>query len=210
MVVVYHSPQPGTGLRHTGDAMRFLINNFLKGCLVLVPTVVTIYTVYFVFDRLDSLLQFPQVPIPGLGLLVTVALVTAIGALTSNVVGKGLFGLVERVLKRVPLVNLLYRSLRDFMAALVGEQRSFDRPVVVELGAGTRAFGFVTRDDLASLGVPGYQAVYFPQSINFAGHLLLFPKERVRPLTVDNAELMAFIVSGGVTGQRPSIAPPPA
>jgi uncharacterized membrane protein len=186
--------------------MRFLVNNFLKGCLVLVPTVVTIYAVYFLFVRLDGLLQLP---IPGLGLLATLTLVTAIGVLTSNVVGRGLFGIVERLLKRVPLVNLLYRSLRDFVAALVGEQRSFDRPVVVELGdGGARAFGFVTRDDLASFGVPGYQAVYFPQSINFAGHLLLFPRERVTPLTVDNAELMAFIVSGGVVGHRPSLAPP--
>jgi uncharacterized membrane protein len=43
-------------------------------------------------------------------------------------------------------------------------------------------------------------AVYFPQSYNFAGNLLLVPAERVTPLSLDSAAVMAFIVSGGVTG----------
>jgi uncharacterized membrane protein len=186
--------------------MRFLVNNFLKGCLVLVPAVSTLYVVYVIFTALDGWLDFG---IPGAGLMITLALVTAVGALTSNVIGRTLFGWIERVIKRVPLVNLLYRALRDFVSALVGERRTFDRPVVVQLSEHARAFGFVTRDDLSALGVPGHVAVYFPQSVNFAGHLLLFPHDQVTPLSVDNAQLMAFILSGGVTGHRPSMLPPP-
>jgi uncharacterized membrane protein len=141
--------------------------------------------------------------VPGAGLVVTVTLITLIGALASSVVGRSAFGFVERLLQSVPLVKLLYASLRDFLAALVGERRSFDQPVVVTLAeGGAKAFGFVTMDDLEAYGLPGYVAVYFPQSINFAGHLLLFPRERVEALDVDNARFMAFVVSGGVTGRK--------
>jgi uncharacterized membrane protein len=53
---------------------------------------------------------------------------------------------------------------------------------------------------LDHLGMEKHVAVYFPQSYNFAGNLLLVPTERVTPLAVDSAAVMAFIVSGGVTG----------
>jgi uncharacterized membrane protein len=186
--------------------MRSLVNNFLKGCLVLVPTAATIYVVYWVFVTVDGLLDFGP---PGVGLVTTVALITLFGALASSVVGRTLVSAIERVLKSVPLVKLLYSSLKDVLGALIGERRSFDRPVVVSLTeTGGKAFGFVTHDDLSAYGLPGHVAVYFPQSINFAGHLLLFPRERVQPLKVDNARFMAFVVSGGVTGQRGESMPP--
>jgi len=67
-------------------------------------------------------------------------------------------------------VKLIYTSLRDFMAALVGERRSFDRPVLVSLDEHDqlKAVGFITREDLALLGLRDHVAVYMPQSINFA------------------------------------------
>jgi uncharacterized membrane protein len=48
--------------------------------------------------------------------------------------------------------------------------------------------------------MPDYVAVYFPQSYNFAGYLLLVPRSRIAPLDVPAAEVMTFIISGGVSG----------
>ena len=187
--------------------MRYLANNFLKGCLVLVPAAATVYAAYWLFRAIDGLISVGP---PGVGVIVTVVSITLIGALASSVVGKAGFGLVERLLKSVPLLNLLYSSLRDFMAALVGEQRSFDRPVVVTVGGtGAKALGFVTHEDMTFYGLSDHVAVYFPQSLNFAGNLLLFPRGAVEPLAVDNARFMAFIVSAGVTGRREDSLPPP-
>ncbi len=42
-------------------------------------------------------------------------------------------------------------------------------------------------------------AVYFQFSYSVAGHVMIFPADRVEPLAADSAEVMAFIVSGGVT-----------
>lgn len=179
------------------NVARALARNFLKGCLVLVPSAVTLYVIYFIFTTVDGLVA---VPIPGLGFLFTVTLITAVGYLASNVVGRQLFDAVERQLARVPLVNLVYTSLKDLVEAFVGEKKRFDRPVMVSvgLGEGAKLLGFITADALEALGLDDHVAVYFPQAYNFAGNLVLFPRDKVTPLEVDRSQFMAFIVSGGV------------
>lgn len=179
--------------------MKALVRNFLNGCLVIVPAAVSLYVIYAIFVRIDGLLGMR---VPGLGFLITLALVTAVGALARNVVGKRLVGLADRLLARLPLVKLIYTALRDFMGALLGDKKTFDRPVAVSLSedGALKAFGFVAREDLTPFGLTEHVAVYMPQSINFAGQLLLVPKHRVQPLFVQPAELLPFIVSGGMTG----------
>jgi uncharacterized membrane protein len=181
--------------------MKTLARNFLNGCLVLVPTVATLYAAYFVFTHVDRLIELP---VPGAGFVLTIALITAIGAFASNVAGKRLVALWDRLIARLPLLRLVYTSLRDFMAALVGEQRTFDHPVVVALSAdgALKALGFVTRDDLSSFGLADHVAVYFPQSVNFAGPLMLVPRSRVSPLSAEAGTVLPFIVSGGIAGAR--------
>jgi uncharacterized membrane protein len=182
--------------------VKLLIKNFLNGCLVLVPTAATVYVVVVLFEAIDGWLGLP---IPGAGLLITVVLITAIGAFASNVVGKRLVGLADRLLAKLPLVKLLYTGLRDFTAALLGDRKTFDRPVVVSIDSqgeqGIKVFGFITRDDLSAFGLTTHVAVYVPQSINFAGQLLLVPRERVRPIEVAPAELLPVIVSGAIAGR---------
>jgi uncharacterized membrane protein len=70
-------------------------------------------------------------------------------------------------------------------------------------GGHVRAFGFVTQDSLERFGLDGQVAVYLPQSYNFAGSLLVFPKDQVETVPGDSADVMAFIVSGGVSGANP-------
>jgi uncharacterized membrane protein len=66
--------------------------------------------------------------------------------------------------------------------------------------AGAKALGFITRESLGFLGLPGHTAVYLPQSYNFAGAVLLFPSAQVKPIKIDSYEVMRFIVSGGISG----------
>jgi uncharacterized membrane protein len=63
-----------------------------------------------------------------------------------------------------------------------------------------KALGFVTRQDLSMFGLADHVAVYFPQAYNFAGHLLVFPRDQVKPLGLESSDVMTFIVSGGVSG----------
>ncbi len=182
--------------------MKRILGYFLKGLLVFVPVALTVTAIAWTFSRLDGLFrEIMHITIPGLGLLVTVAFITTVGFVASNFLGRRLFAIIDSIFARVPLVKLLYSSIKDFIEAFAGEKKSFDKPVVVELfEGGAKAAGFVTREDLEFLSLPGDVAVYLPQSYNFAGSVLIFPKERVKPLDVDSSAAMAFIVSGGVVG----------
>jgi uncharacterized membrane protein len=179
--------------------MKPLVKNFLHGCLIVVPTLVTLYAVYFIVRGIDALVGLR---VPGLGFVLALVIITAIGSITSNVLGKALVELPDRVLGHVPFVKLLYSSLRDIMAALVGERRSFDRPVVVSLdeSGALKVLGFITREDLGMLGLTEHVAVYLPQSINFAGQLLLVSRARISPVALPPAEIVPIVVSGGMAG----------
>jgi uncharacterized membrane protein len=181
--------------------MKRLAGYFLRGLVLLAPLAVTLYVCWLVFVTIDGWLGLP---VPGAGFAVTIVLVTLVGFLASTLLTRtlGSIGrLVEAALTRLPFVRLLYTSTKDLLNAFVGERRRFDRPVLVELSRGgtVGALGFVTRDALDALGLPGRVAVYLPQSYNFAGNLLVVPTDAVTPLAADSAEVMAFIVSGGVT-----------
>ena len=176
---------------------RFL-NYFLKGVVLVAPLAFTIYVCVRLFTTIDGWLG---IPIPGVGFVVTVALITLFGFFASNLLTRGVLGALERLLQRLPFVRLLYSSTRDLLNAFVGEQRRFDKPVIVAPypGGVARAIGFVTQESLAAIGLAGHVTVYLPQSYNFAGALLIFPTSAVTPLQADSADVMAFIVSGGVT-----------
>lgn len=180
-------------------SMNELATNFFEGLLILVPVVVTVYVAFLVFKTIDGWLN---IPVPGVGFLVTLGLITLTGRFASNVFVQKSFDSLERLLVRAPFVKLLYTSIKDLIAAFMGEKKRFDQPVMVTLtpGGHAEAIGFVTRSSMEFLGLLDHVAVYFPQSYNFAGHLLVFPKDQVRPLEADSSEIMAFLVSGGVSG----------
>ncbi|HEY8432915.1 MAG TPA: DUF502 domain-containing protein, partial [Sandaracinaceae bacterium] len=149
--------------------MKTLVKHFLQGLLVFVPTVGSIVVVGWVLKKLDGL--YP-LPVPGLGLAITLLVILLLGFLTSNVVGRKLMELVEAGMRKLPVVNLLYSSLKDLLGAFVGDKRSFDKPVMVRLFGddGPRVFGFVTCDRFDDVRLAGHVAVYLPQSYNFAGN----------------------------------------
>ncbi|MBW8039638.1 MAG: DUF502 domain-containing protein [Planctomycetes bacterium] len=183
--------------------MKKIVKYFLKGLLVFVPTTVTIFIIVWAFTSLDKIFRgILRIDIPGLSILVTISVIFLIGFLTSNFVGKKLFGIVEKVFTKVPLVKLLYGSIKDIVEAFAGEKKKFDKPVIVSLtGAdGPKIAGFITTESLEKFGLDDYAAVYLPQSYNFAGNVLIFKKDSIQSLNVDSSEAMSFIVSGGVSG----------
>lgn len=189
--------------------IKKILKYFLRGLLIFVPIALTVSILVYVFTGLDDLLRgLFKIPFPGLGLLVTIAGIFLIGLFASNFVGRMLFGLVDKLFKAVPLVKMLYGAIRDLVEAFAGEKKKFDKPVLVTLGPGldAKVLGFITRETLEHLGLKDHVAVYFPQSYNFAGNVVIFPKQAVKPLNIESAEAMTFIVSGGVAGEHPRIA----
>ena len=177
--------------------MRTLTRSFAQGLLVLAPVAITIWVVIFTVTTLDKWLD---TGIPGLGIVIAAVGITIIGYLTGNVVGNKLLQWLEAGMQRVPFIRILYNALRDLFGAFVGTQRKFDKPVAVEINPhGLKVLGFLTAQHFDDPQLEGHVSVYLPESYNFAGNLIVVPRERVRPLDADGAEFMAFIVSGGVT-----------
>ena len=178
--------------------MRSLLNYFLRGLVVVAPVALTVYVCVVIFTTIDSWLHLP---VPGVGFLAMLALITGVGFIASNLITTSLIGFVDRILDRLPFVRLLYSSAKDMLNAFVGEKRRFDKPVLVSVTSdgSVKVLAFLTSDSLVALGAADHVTVYMPQSYGFAGHLLLVPADRVERIDADAAAVMAYIISGGVT-----------
>lgn len=178
--------------------MTRLLNYFLRGLVVVVPLALTVYVCVVIFTTIDSWLGLP---IKGVGFVLTMVLITLVGAFASSFVTRSLIGALDRTFERLPFVRLLYSSAKDMLNAFVGEKRRFDKPVLVAVSAdrAVKVIAFLTSDSLASLGAADHVTVYMPQSYGFAGHIIVVPADRVERIDADAAEVMAFIISGGVT-----------
>jgi uncharacterized membrane protein len=166
--------------------------------LALIPISATVYILWWVVRTTDALLG---VTIPGLGLLVAIGLITLVGFLVSNVIGSKIYSLFDRLMKQLPVVTLLYTSIRDLLAAFVGEKK-IGRPVAVRISAQSesRVLGLLTRTDLGKLGLPDHVAVYLPQAYNIGGQVLAVHRDHVEPIDIPSAEMLAFMMSGGASG----------
>lgn len=177
---------------------KLLVRYFLRGLLLVAPTFLTAYLIWAAVRWLDGLLP---IAIPGLGLIIILASITFLGFLGSTFLAKPLFGTLEKLVLRVPLINIVYTSLTDLFQAFMGDKKKFGKPVLVNFGGGTHLYklGFVTKDDMNELGLPGMVSVYLPHSYNFSGNHFLIEKQYVTPVEVSSVEIMKFIISGGVS-----------
>jgi uncharacterized membrane protein len=180
--------------------MNWLIKNFLRGLVIVVPIALTVYLLYEVFVWIDRLLNLRT---PGAGFAITIVAIIAIGAVASNFFVRKFLRLTEVIFTRAPLVRLIYASIKDLLEAFVGDKKRFDQPVAVMITEGVRTLGFVTQDDLGFLALPGQIAVYLPFSYSMAGTLVVVSRDRVEALAVDSASVMALVVSGGVSRVAP-------
>jgi len=181
--------------------MATLIKWFIRGAGLTVPIGLSLYAVWFVARTIDGVLPFPY---PGLGLVILLASITFVGFLASRVAFRSAVIATDAFFKKVPVVRLVYTSTKDLVSSFTGQRKSFNRPCVASMSAdgSMLALGFVTRDALTFKGTEGMVAVYFPQAYNFAGNVLLFRRDRVRLIDTPSADVMAFVVSGGVSGSK--------
>jgi len=186
--------------------MKKITQYFLQGVLLVAPVAIIIYILYSLFTLLDGWLTNNMEPvvgfrIPGLGILVSFVFITLLGFIGQTTLVRPLKKVIQELIKKIPLLNLLYSSLNDLFSAFVGKEKKFNTPVKVLFNKENNLWklGFVTRESLETIGANDLSAVYFPHSYNFSGELYLVPAERVIKINASPAETMKFIVSGGVT-----------
>ena len=191
--------------------MKKFVTYFFKGILILVPIVLTIYIVVIVFQLTDSILgrYFVAlgIKIPGLGLLTTIVLIILVGFLGTQVASGRIFNYIDGLFGKLPLIKIIYNTIKDIMNALLGRKSSFAKVVMIDLPGGNdiKILGFITKEDLEIFGLQDHIAVYILQSMQWAGFTLLVPRSQVQELDVKPDEALKFIVSAGISGNRNSL-----
>lgn len=190
--------------------MKKLINYFLQGILYIAPIGITAYIIYLVFTFVDNLLRdtlkdLLDVYIPGLGLVIIVILLILVGLVGQTIIARPFKLLFNRLVGKIPLLKVIFSAFNDLFSAFVGKERKFNRPVLVLVNpvSNLEKLGFLTEDDLSIIDQKEKVAVYFPHSYNWSGELFIVPKELVRPIDINPAEVMKFIISAGVAGWDP-------
>ena len=180
--------------------MRTLAKYFFQGLLYTLPIAVTLYILVFAVRTLDSLIP---IEIPGLGLLTILVLITTMGYVGSFLFALPIFSWIEDQIERAPLVKVIYTSVKDLVNAFVGQKKNFTKPVLVKLYPNSEVYrmGFLTDEDPAHLGIDQKQlvSVYVPHSYAISGQLFLVPSDYIKPFDGNSAEVMKYIISGGVT-----------
>lgn len=194
-----------------------LIKKYLfTGLLIWIPLVITVWVLALVVGLMDqTLMLLPDrlhprvllgVHIPGLGVILTLAVLLGTGVLAANYFGAWLFKSSDWVLSRIPLFKIVYNSVKQVSDTLLSSSgEAFSRSVLVPYPhTGVWALGFVTgtppqvlQDNLADQ--EALVSVYVPTSPSPAsGYVLMVPEKLLRPsgLTVDEA--LKYIVSLGV------------
>jgi uncharacterized membrane protein len=176
-----------------------IVRYFFNGTLFIVPLVATIYVVIEAFRWLDSRLDLPY---PGVGFAIILTAITLFGYFTTNFAFQTFSNWFDHLINRIPMVKLIYGSVKDLLAAFVGDKRKFDKPVLVTINKENtlHRIGFITQQDLSEIGMPGMVVVYFPQSYAFAGDHFVVSRDNVKPLNISGSQAMKFIISGGISG----------
>ncbi len=178
--------------------MKKLAGYFLQGILYTAPIGITIYLFYRTFEFLDGLLPFD---FPGLGILIILAGISLIGFLGQWIISQPIILLFRQMIEKMPLVKVIYSSIKDLLSAFVGKERKFSSPVLVKISSDSdiERLGFITQTSLSELGIEERVSVYIPSSYGLLGDLFIVPEKNVRHIDINPTEAMKFIVSGGVS-----------
>ena len=197
-------------------SFKNVIQYFFQGIIVIAPIAITLYVVIWMFNLVDNFLPdilytiFPKwmtAPdgslrtIPGLGFLLVVIVVTVIGWLSSSFIVSKILSLLDTLLEQTPGIKYIYTSVKDFLEAFAGNKKKFDKPVLVNVDAAdVWRVGFITHEDAHNFNLINHAVVYVPHAYAVSGITYIVPKEKIKPLTgINSAEVMKFVISGGVT-----------
>jgi uncharacterized membrane protein len=203
---------------------RYLI----AGLLVWIPLAITFWVLALAVELMDQSLRL--VPdrfqsdailgfhLPGLGAVLTIAILLATGAIAANFFGKRLLDVWESILGRIPIVRSIYGGVKQISDTLFSpDGKAFRRAVLVRYPhAGTWTVALVT-------GVPEHEvtdhlghdqvSVFVPTTPNItAGFFLIVPRSDTIELSMSVDQALKYIISMGVAepprpGARPESVP---
>ncbi|MDF1608960.1 DUF502 domain-containing protein [Hoeflea sp. YIM 152468] len=197
-------------------AGRRLRNYFLTGLIIVAPLAITAYLTWTFIGWVDSWVK-PYIPsiynpdyylpfaVPGFGLLTALVLITMIGFLTANLVGRSIIAFGESLLDRMPLVRSLYKGLKQIFQTVLAEQSSsFKQAGLIEYPRrGLWSIVFIATDTKGEVDhrLPEHESisVFLPTTPNpTSGFLLFVPRKDILILDMSVEEAAKMVISAGL------------
>jgi len=194
--------------------MKRLRTYIVTGLLVWVPLGVTVFLVKFMVDFVDrTLLLLPLeyrpdtllgVHIPGLGIVLTLAVLLVTGILAANFLGRKLVNTWESLLQRIPLVRTVYSAAKSFAeVVLTNNTESFKQVLLIEYPRkGLYSLCFQTSTSLGEVQARTGEeviCVFVPTTPNpTSGVMIIIPKKDVIILDMQVEAAVKMVVSLGV------------
>jgi uncharacterized membrane protein len=188
--------------------VRFLQRYFLTGLLAITPLALTSWFLWRFYEVISATMRpwlmrapalteaYPDFFLTIIGVAVFVLLITLVGLFTRNLIGIAFFRLLERFIRRIPIVKGLFSVLQQLSNVFLQDQRKAFQKVVVFAypRPGLFSLGFVTRDEAADDLV----TVFLPTAPNpTSGYMLLIPRREAIVVDIAIEEAVKLIVSGG-------------
>ena len=186
----------------------------LTGLLVIVPGVITAWVLHWIVSTLDQTLQILPLSwqpdrllgfhIPGFGVLLTLGILLAVGALASNVAGRKLVQWGDALVSRIPVVRSIYSSVKQVSDTLFSESgNAFRTAVLVQWPReGVWTVAFVTgapSGEVAAYLRDEFVSVYVPTTPNpTGGYFVIMRKSDCVELDMSVDTALKYIVSMGV------------
>jgi len=194
--------------------LKRILSYFIRGLVLIAPLYATALIIWTGVEFLDNIIPI-NIPIsisenqtvylPGLGILIVLAVIILLGFFFSTVVPQSFLKFTEGIMRRIPLVSLIYYSIKDLILAFVGDNKKFNQPVLVTMykDTGIKKIGFITQTDLSHLNLTDHVAVYMPLSYSLSGELFFVPSENIILLEASATDVMKMLVSGGISVKVP-------
>jgi uncharacterized membrane protein len=203
------------GLRKPHPIAARLRTYFFAGVLVVAPIGITLYIAWLILDFVDSRIT-PLIParynperylpfdVPGLGVIIVLIVITAIGATAASFVGRLFVRISERVLARMPVIRGIYGAVKQLVESVFSQKAgAFRQVVLVEWPReGTWTLGFLSTSTAGEIQRRLPQevvSVMVPTTPNpTSGYLVFVPKEAVVPLEMSVEDAMKMVLSSGI------------
>jgi uncharacterized membrane protein len=187
--------------------MQWLRRSFVAGFFLTVPLVVSVAALVWIFGIIDGFtapltLQMLGRRVPGLGILLTVLSVLAIGAVATNVIGRRLVARAEGWLMMIPVFRTIYAPVKQLVAAFSPDNEyGFKRVVMVRHGERGWVLGFLTKEFAVDRGqgVENVVAVYVPTNHLYLGDIGVYPREQAFFPDISVEEGIRIFLTGGMS-----------
>ena len=188
-----------------------LRNNFFAGAVVLIPIGITLYLSLFIIKISSNILPKELNPnnylpfeIPGIEIIIALIIITFIGWLSLSFLGKKIFELINRILKRIPILRTIYSAINQMTESLTKSDNKQKSVVLLEYPKkDVWAVGFATKENKGIINDKiGNELVnvFVPTTPNpTSGFLLMVPKKNLIFLDITFEQASKFIVSAGTS-----------